>query len=93
LPEKRQVRLRQYNEAKLKTGGIFDHNFPEAKFSVQKIEPPNSQSPHPTADKELIESLLKEYHICLDNLKNHFTRYEAHVERWLNNLPEREKNV
>jgi hypothetical protein len=30
-------------EAKLKTSDIFDHNFPDAKFSVQKIKPPNSQ--------------------------------------------------
>jgi hypothetical protein len=73
-------------EAKLKTSNLFDHNFPEAKFSVQKIEPPNSQDPHLTTDKELIETLLKEYYIYLDNLKNRFKQYEAHVERWYNSL-------
>jgi hypothetical protein len=74
-------------EAKLKTGSIFDHNFPEAKFSAQKIEPPNSQAPHLTTDKELIETLLKKYRICLDDLKDRFKQYETHVERWFNSLP------
>jgi hypothetical protein len=78
-------------EAKLKTGSIFDHNFPEAKISVEKIDPPNSQDPNSATDKELIETLLKEYHIRLDDLKAHFTQYDAHVERWFNSLLVRKK--
>jgi hypothetical protein len=76
-------------EARLKSGDIFAHNFPEAKFTCKKIDTPQPQnnSAHPIADKELIETLLKEYHACLDDLKTHFKHYEAHVERWYNDLP------
>jgi hypothetical protein len=78
-------------EAKLKSGDIFNHNFPEAKFACKEIDP-GQYKPDPSLhDKELIEILLKEYHICLDDLKAHFKQYEAHVERWYNSLPEEDK--
>jgi hypothetical protein len=74
-------------EARLKSDNLFDHDFPETKFTCKKIDPPNSQNPNPVADKELIETLLKEYHNYLDCIKEHFKRYEAHVERWFGKLP------
>jgi hypothetical protein len=79
-------------EAKLKTGSIFDHNFPEAKISVQKIEPSNSQSPHPTVDKELIETLFVKYKTCLTYLKTSFKEYKTVVGKWFDAFSEVEKN-
>jgi hypothetical protein len=73
-------------EAKLKSNDIFAHNFPETKIICKKINTPQPQD-NPINDTELIETLLKEYHICLDDLKAHFKQYEAHVERWYINLP------
>jgi hypothetical protein len=78
-------------EAKLKSGNILDDNFPEAAFTVKKIDPSELKLPLPAADKELIELLLAEYNICLDCLKPLFQEYEAVVEKWFDNLPEREK--
>jgi hypothetical protein len=78
-------------EAKLKTGSIFDHNFPEAKISVEKIEPPNSQDPNSATDKELIETLLKEYYTYFDYTKAQFKEYETTVEKWYNGLPLEDK--
>jgi hypothetical protein len=76
-------------EARLKSGDIFAHNFPEAKIICKEIDTsqPQYNPARPLNDKELIETLLKEYHACLDDLKTHFQHYEAHVERWFNNLP------
>jgi hypothetical protein len=76
-------------EAKLKTGSIFGHNFPEVKITCKKIDISQVQNNplYSGNDKKLIEALLKEYRISLDDLKNHFTHYEAHVERWFINLP------
>jgi hypothetical protein len=73
-------------EAKLKSGNILDHNFPETVITCKKIDASQYQSDTPPADKELIESLLKEYHTCLDYLKDHFKQYEDHVERWFLDL-------
>jgi hypothetical protein len=80
-------------EAKLKSGDIFAHNFPEAKIACKEITTPPDNSARPTNDTELTETLLKEYHACLDDLKVHFKHYEAHVERWFNGLSEDEKNA
>ncbi|MDR1324964.1 MAG: hypothetical protein LBK00_02890 [Treponema sp.] len=80
-------------EAKLKTSSIFDHNFPEAQFSVETIEPPNSQGSHPAADKELIEAMLNEYHTRLVCMKTNFKAYEANVEKWFNDLAINNKNL
>jgi hypothetical protein len=74
-------------EAKLKSGNIFDHNFPETKFPCKKIDTTRYKSAPSLSDKELIEALLREYRACLDDLKAHFKQYEAHVERWYNSLP------
>jgi hypothetical protein len=74
-------------EAKLKSGNILDHNFPETATTCKKIDPMQYQSDTSLPDQELIEALLKEYHTCLDYLKEHFKQYAAHVERWLNSLP------
>jgi hypothetical protein len=76
-------------EAKLKSGSIFDHNFPEAKIICKEIDTTHleNKSDHSFNDNELIEALLKEYRICLDDLKTCFKHYEAHVERWFNGLP------
>jgi hypothetical protein len=76
-------------EAKLKTGSIFDHNFPEAKFTCKKIDTTQLQNNplHSNNDRELIETLLKEYHLCLDDLKDHFEEYETYVERWFKSFP------
>ncbi|MDR0423080.1 MAG: hypothetical protein LBH46_00645, partial [Rickettsiales bacterium] len=79
-------------EAKLKSGDIFDHNFPEAKFACNEIDTTEYTSATSLNDKELIEALLKEYHICLDDLKAHFKQYESHVERWFKSLTLTEKN-
>jgi hypothetical protein len=73
-------------EAKLKNGNILDHNFPETATPCKKIDPTQHQSDTSFPDKELIETLLKEYHICLDYIKDHFDQYEAHVDRWFDNL-------
>jgi hypothetical protein len=82
-------------EAKLKSGDIFDHNFPEAKIICKEIDTTHleNKSAHSFNDNELIEALLKEYRICLDDLKNLFKHYEAHVERWYNSLPEEDKTL
>jgi hypothetical protein len=79
-------------EAKLKTGSIFDHNFPEAEFRVEKIEPPNSQSLCPTVDQELIETLFAKYNTCLTYLKTSFKEYETVVEKWFDAFSEVEKD-
>jgi hypothetical protein len=80
-------------EAKLKSNDIFAHNFPEAKIACKEITAPPPDNPaRPTNDAELTETLLKEYHACLDDLKTRFKHYEAHVERWYNNLPPDTKN-
>jgi hypothetical protein len=80
-------------EAKLKSGDIFDHNFPEAKIVCKEIDTTQLQNKpaHSFDDTELIEALVKEYHICLDDLKTRFKQYEAHVERWYNSLPIKDK--
>jgi hypothetical protein len=80
-------------EAKLKAGSIFDHNFPEVKFACNKIDTTQYKPGPSLKDKELIEALLKEYHICLDDLKGHFQQYESHVERWYNGLPQETKRL
>jgi hypothetical protein len=80
-------------EAKLKSGNIFDHNFPETKFPCKKIDTTRYKTAPSLSDKELIEALLREYRACLDDLKAHFKQYEAHVERWYNSLPEEAKTL
>jgi hypothetical protein len=78
-------------EARLKTGSIFDHDFPEVKFACKKIDtaPLQNNPLYSGNDKKLIDALLKEYHACLADLKAHFTQYEPHVERWFNGLPQK----
>jgi hypothetical protein len=78
-------------EAKLKTGSIFDHNFPETKFACKEIDSAEYKSVPPLNDNELIETLLKEYYAYLDQIKDHFKQYDACVERWYNSLPQRNK--
>jgi hypothetical protein len=80
-------------EARLKSGSIFDHDFPEAKFACKEIDATQLQNNpiYSSNDKELIEALLKEYRTCLDPIKDHFKQYEAHVERWYNGLTKGEK--
>jgi hypothetical protein len=73
-------------EAKLKSGSIFDHDFPEAQFACKKIDATEYKPVQPLNDKKLIEALLKEYHICFDDLKDHFKEYESHMEKWFNSL-------
>jgi hypothetical protein len=80
-------------EAKLKSGSIFDYNFPEAASTVKKINLSQLKHPLPAADKDLIELLLAEYNICLDCLNPLFKEYEATVEKWFNSLPKTEKKV
>jgi hypothetical protein len=82
-------------EARLKSGSIFDHDFPEAKFACKEIDATQLQNNpiYSSNDKELIEALIKEYRTCLDDLKGHFTQYEAHIERWFNSLPPEMKKV
>ena len=78
-------------EAKLKSGNILDHNFPEAAFTVKKIDPAELKLPLPAADKDLIETLIAEYNIRLDYLKECFKKYEPTVEKWFNDLPDNKK--
>jgi hypothetical protein len=73
-------------EARLKSDKIFDHDFPEAKFACKKIDAAEYKSTPSLNDKEIIEALLKEYHVCLEQVKGHFQQYEAHVERWFSGL-------
>jgi hypothetical protein len=81
-------------EAKLKSGNVFDHNFPEAKIACKEIDTTQLENKSaPPTDNELIEALLKEYRTCLDDLKTRFKHYEAHVERWYNSLPEEDKTL
>jgi hypothetical protein len=80
-------------EAKLKSGNILDHNFPETVIPCKKIDALQYQSDTPPADKELIESLLRKYRTRLDYLKDHFKQYETHVDRWFSSLPEHEKKL
>jgi hypothetical protein len=72
-------------EAKLTTGTIFDHNFPETTFTAQDLDPSHYQADTPD-DKALIEALLKDYNNYLDLIKNLFKQYESIVERWYNGL-------
>jgi hypothetical protein len=74
-------------EAKLKSGSIFDHAFPETQFACKKIDPIHDKPAPSDSDRELIETLLKEYNTHLDCIKDHFKQYEAHVEQWFNSLP------
>jgi hypothetical protein len=80
-------------EAKLKTGSIFDHNFPEATSAVKKIDLSRLKSPLPTADKELIELLLAEYNTRLDTIKEYFRKYEPTVEKWFSGLPMKKRKA
>jgi hypothetical protein len=73
-------------EAKLKTGNIFDHNFPDAASTIKKIDLSNLKHPLPAADTDLLETLLAEYNVCLDYLKPIFKEYEATVEKWFTSL-------
>jgi hypothetical protein len=73
-------------EAKLKTGSIFDHSFPETAFTCKRTEPPRDK-PVPSADMELIENLVKEYNTHLDYIKGRFKEYEVKVEQWYEALP------
>jgi hypothetical protein len=76
-------------EARLKSGDIFAHDFPEAKFACKEIDTsqPQYNPANPLNDNELMEALLKEYHTCLNDIKTRFKEYETHVERWYNSLP------
>jgi hypothetical protein len=82
-------------EAKLKSGDIFAHNFPEAQFACKEIDTsqPQYNPASPLNDNELIEALLKEYHLCLDDTKTSFKEYEAYVEHWYNSLSPENKKV
>jgi hypothetical protein len=80
-------------EARLKTGNIFDHDFPEATFTVKMIDPSQLKPPLPAADKELIKTLLNEYHTRLDYAKTQFKDYETVVQRWFDNLPMEDKKT
>jgi hypothetical protein len=80
-------------ESKLKDETILDRAFPEPALACQKLDPARYTSDTPAPDKELIETLLKEYHTCLDYIKTHFKPYEAHVDRWFNSLPGEDKKV
>ena len=83
--------MAQY-EAKLKTGTLFDHSFPETTFSPDKLEICQPISAAPPDDKTLTDILLKEYNIYLAHIKARFKEYEADVERWYKDLPVDDKN-
>jgi hypothetical protein len=78
-------------EARLKTGSLFDHAFPETTLTGHEIDPSKPKTPLPTTDKELIDTLLAEYNTCLTYIKIHFKEYETTIEKWFNELPAREK--
>jgi len=73
-------------EAKLKGGSLFDHGFPETAFTPQKLTPSQPSPIAPLDDKTLIDSLLKEYNIYLECIKEQFREYESHVDQWFNGL-------
>jgi hypothetical protein len=74
-------------EVKLKSGSIFDYDFPETTFTAQDLDPSHYQAVTPLDDKTIIEALLKDYNNYLDIIKNQFQRYEPLAEQWYNNLP------
>ena len=78
-------------EARLKTGSLFDHAFPETTFPGHQIDPSKPIAPLPTTDKELIETLIAEYNTRLAYIKAHFKEYETAVEKWFNELPAEDK--
>ncbi|GHV71022.1 hypothetical protein AGMMS49928_21090 [Spirochaetia bacterium] len=78
-------------EAKLKTGSLFDHGFPETAFPGSHIDPSKPAAPLPTTDKELIEALIAEYNTHLAYIKTHFKEYEKAVGKWFDELPAKEK--
>jgi hypothetical protein len=73
-------------EAKLKSGSLFDLGFPETAFTAQMIDPSRPTPVFPVTDKELIETLIKEYNIYLNGIKTYFQQYETTVEKWFNSL-------
>ena len=73
-------------EAKLKSGSLFDHGFPEASFVPEKLDISKYASPTPPDDKAMIDTLLKEYNTYLDRIKERFGEYEKKVEGWFNTL-------
>jgi hypothetical protein len=74
-------------EAKLTTGSLFDHGFPETAFTAKDLTTSHYQpTTPPPDDKALIEALLKDYNDYLDFVKNQFKQYETLVERWYNDL-------
>jgi hypothetical protein len=81
--------MAQY-EAKLRSGNIFDHNFPEVKFTCRKIDTSQLQNNplYSGNDKELMKALLVEYCTYLDYTKTQFKEYETIVKRWFDSLPE-----
>jgi hypothetical protein len=72
-------------EAKLKTGTLFDHGFPEATFTPPQITPSES-SATPPDDKTIIDSLLIEYNTYLEQIKEQFREYEIGVKKWFESL-------
>jgi hypothetical protein len=73
-------------EARLKSGSIFDHGFPETAFLGQKITPSKPTVPI-TTDNDLIIALLAEYNTHLNYIKIHLKEYETNVAKWFYNLP------
>jgi hypothetical protein len=80
-------------EDKLKSGSIFDYDFPETTLIGHKIDPSQSKAPLPTTDKELIDTLLAEYNTCLEYIKTYFKEYEAQVEKWFDSLSKGDKKA
>jgi hypothetical protein len=78
-------------EAKLKSGSIFDHDFPETTFTAQDLDPSHYQANTPD-DKALIEALLRDYNSYLELIKNQFKQYKTLVEQWYYNLSQNTKN-
>ena len=73
-------------EAKLKTGTLFDHGFPETTFTAPKLDISKIAFDAPPDDKTLIEALLKEYNVCVEYIQERFKEYETVVEKWFNGL-------
>jgi adenylate kinase family enzyme len=67
--------------AKLKSGTLFDHGFPETALTSQKLSPCQTTAT-PADDKSVIDTLLKEYNTYLAQIKEYFREYEKEVERW-----------
>ena len=82
----RYEEIMAHYEAKLKTGTLFDHGFPETTFAPKRLDISKIAFDAPPDDKTLIAALLKEYNVCVEYIQERFKEYETVVEKWFKGL-------